>query len=361
MTADAASPPLWTADLPGVAGRIKEHCEDFEVEEIPAYEPSGEGDHLYLWVQKRDVGAEYLARLLAKKLDIRSDDIGTAGMKDRRAVTRQWVSVPAKAEPLVGAIDDELVQVLKVSRHVNKLRAGHLRGNRFRVLVRGIGEPTHGIALKNIVDRIAATGLPNYYGPQRFGHDGETGRWGLALLRGERIEAGEGQRAPNLRNSFLKRLVLSAGQSVMFNAVLGQRVRDGLFRSVLDGDVMAKWPFGGMFVAEDVPAEQARFDARETVTAGPIFGRKTFKAAGTAAERERQVFDTFGLKPTAFDGFGKLVEGTRRHNVIYFDDMSIEWRAEGAWLSFALPAGSYATVLLREVMKTDVEGEATDE
>ena len=97
----------FTADLPGVGGRIKEQIDDFEVEEIPAYEPCGHGDHLYLWIEKRDVGAEFFVRELAKRLGIRAGDIGTAGLKDRRAVTRQWVSIPAAAEASVSHIDGD--------------------------------------------------------------------------------------------------------------------------------------------------------------------------------------------------------------------------------------------------------------
>src|SRR5262245_58363540 len=130
--------PLLTPDLPGVGGRIKVAPEDFEVEEIPAYEPSGQGEHLFLWVQKRDMGAEYFARQVAKRLGLSPGDVGTAGLKDRRAVTRQGVSVPVAAEPQLAALDGDGVTLLRTSRHGNKLRPGHLRGNRFRILIRDV-------------------------------------------------------------------------------------------------------------------------------------------------------------------------------------------------------------------------------
>jgi tRNA pseudouridine13 synthase len=126
---------------------------------------------------------------------------------------------------------------------------------------------------------------------------------------------------------------------------------DGLFRQVLAGDVMAKWPFGGMFVAEDVVREQERFYRKETVHAGPMFGRKTFAARSVAAEREGATLAAFGLAPAAFHGFGKLVQGTRRHNVVYVDALAAAVETEGVRLTFTLPAGSYATILLREFMK----------
>src|SRR5262249_8543529 len=155
----------------------------------------------------------------------------------------------------------------------------------------------------------------------------------------------------------LRKLALSAAQSLLFNDYLARRLADGLLRTVLAGDVLAKWPAGGMFVAQDVAVEQPRFDAREVVGAGPLFGGKTFAAAGVAAEREAVGLHDAGLAVEVFEGFGKLVQGTRRHNLVYVADLTAALEADGLRLTFTLPAGSYATVLLREVMKTDVVDE----
>jgi tRNA pseudouridine13 synthase len=344
-------PPLLTAALPGIGGRIKQVPEDFEVEEIPAYEPSGSGDFLYLWIEKRGMGAEYFARQIARRLDIPTGEVGTAGLKDRHAVTRQMVSVPAAIEDRLDRLNGDGLTLLRVGRHSNKLKPGHLRGNRFRILVRD-ADPASAERLPPLLQQLRTEGLPNYYGPQRFGRDGETLRIGLALLRSETPTSTDGRRI-NARSPFLRKLALSAAQSALFNQYLARRVSDGLFRRVLPGDVMAKWPFGGMFVAEDAALEQVRLDARETVTAGPIFGRKTFPAKGEAAEREAGILSDAGLTRESFGGFGKLVQGTRRHNLIYVDDLAAAVEPEGVRLAFTLPAGSYATVLLREVMKTD--------
>ena len=346
MEFDPRTPPLGTADLPGTGGRIKARPEDFEVEEVPAYEPSGPGDFLYLWIEKRDMGAEFFARQVAKRLEIAPVEVGTAGMKDRHAVTRQMVSVPAAAEDRLPQLDGDGIRVLRVSRHGNKLKPGHLRGNRFRVLVRDV-VPQAAERLGPLLERLRRDGVANFYGPQRFGHDGETARLGFGLLRNG---PGGQPRAP-----FLRKLALSAAQSALFNAYLARRLGDGLLRTVLPGDVMAKWPFGGLFVARDVAAEQARFDRRETVSAGPIFGRKTFPAEGEAARREDEVLRDAGLAPEAFRGFGKLVQGTRRHNLVYADDLAAECGADGVLCTFTLPAGSYATVLLREITKSDLQ------
>jgi tRNA pseudouridine13 synthase len=250
-----------------------------------------------------------------------------------------------------------------VNRHSNKLRPGHLHGNRFRILIRhepnSSGAHASGSSIDArqvmapIVERLQAMGLPNYYGPQRFGKDAETVHVGLALLRDEPPPVSATGQRPNVKSPFLRKLALSAVQSALFNTYLAQRIADCLFRQVVRGDVMAKWPAGGMFVAEDVAAEQRRFDAREIVTAGPIFGKKTFAAQYAAAEREAAILRDAGLGQEVFRQFGKLMAGTRRHNLVYVDDLSFDMEAEGVRLNFTLPAGSYATVLLREIMKTD--------
>jgi tRNA pseudouridine13 synthase len=333
--------PYMTSHLPGTGGRIKVQLEDFEVDEIPAYEPAGSGEHLYLWIEKRDLGAEFFTRQISHRLGVRPGDIGSAGMKDRRAVTRQWVSVPGIVESHLSKLDGDGMRVLTVSRHANKLRPGHLRGNRFRVLIREPSEPNNA---QPILDVIQRDGLANTYGTQRFGRDGETLRIGMDLLH---------KRPTNRVNPFLRKLALSAAQSSLFNEYLARRMSDGLMRTVLAGDVLAKWPMGGMFVSTDTPVDQLRLDAREVVPAGPMFGTKTFKAADVAAERELAVLNSAELSPESFQGFGSLLEGTRRHNIVYIDDLACTPEPEGLRLTFTLPAGSYATVLLREVMKAD--------
>lgn len=342
-------PPLQTASLPGIGGRIKTQPEDFEVEEIPAYLPSGQGEHLFLWIEKRGMGAEYFIRQVARRLDLPPSEVGTAGLKDRHAVTRQWVSVPSAAEPRLGQLDGDGIRLLNVSRHGNKLKPGHLHGNRFRILVREVvADPAS--RLPPLIDQVRREGLANFYGPQRFGRDGETVLLGLALLRQQ----------PSKCGPFLRKLALSAAQSALFNHCLARRLLDGFLRRVLPGDVMARWPFGGLFVAEDVTAEQSRLEAREIVPAGPMFGRKMIRTAADAAAREEQVLQDAGLTPAAFTGFGKLLSGTRRHNLVYVDDLTAAVEPEGVRLSFTLPAGCYATVLLREITKSDtLAGEET--
>lgn len=332
-----------TVDLPGIGGRIRTVPEDFEVEEIPAYEPSGVGEHVYLWVEKRGLSADYLASQLARALRLGTRDIGMAGLKDRHAVTRQWISVPASAESRIARIQIPGLTILKVSRHANKLRAGHLRGNRFRIRIRGVHSETAS-RLPALVARLQETGLPNYYGEQRFGRHGDTLRMGFDLLHGKADHRVEQSR-------FLRKLALSAVQSLLYNRYLAERVRRGLLHRVLPGDVLHQRPQGGLFVAENVDAEQQRFDRREVVHTGPIYGRRMLAANHKAAELESEILQQSGLSPDMFCQFGKLLLGTRRDNLVYVDDLRAEVQGSDVLMTFSLPAGSYATVLLREIMK----------
>lgn len=339
------SVPRLTAHLPGIGGTIKAIPEDFVVEEIPSYEPSGEGDHLFLWIEKRGVAAEELTRHIARSIGISTDDVGVAGMKDRHAVTRQFVSVPNAVADRVDAINSSNVQVLSVRRHTQKLRTGHLRGNRFRVLVRDVAPDADQLAAP-VLEALRRQGLPNFFGEQRFGRDQETVRLGMQVLRGElRILPVHWS-----RKRFLKKLALSAAQALLFNRYLARRMTDGLMHTVLDGDVMFKQT-GGIFYVTDRAAEQIRFDARETVHAGPIFGKKTFPAHAEAIARESAILAETGITAAHLHSFGPLLSGTRRRNLVYVDDLAITPLPHGLEFLFSLPAGSYATVLLAEFMK----------
>jgi tRNA pseudouridine13 synthase len=338
--------PLVTAGLPGIGGRIKEAPEDFEVEEIPAYPASGEGDFLYLWIEKRDMGAEYFARQVGKRLAIATGEVGTAGLKDRRAITRQMVSVPASCAHRLPALEGAGIRVLSASRHANKLRPGHLHGNRFRVLIRGVDADAEKKIIP-IIQQLQRDGLPNYYGAQRFGRGGETLAQGMTLVRGERNR-------PPSRNRFLRKLAISAVQSALFNHYLARRLVERWYDRVVPGDVMVRRATGGMFVAEDVALEQPRYDTRETVPAGPIFGRKMFAARADAAAREAEILESFQLSPQVFGGLGKLAQGTRRQIAVYVPDLAAIPEGEGMRLTFILPAGGYATVLLEEITKNAI-------
>jgi tRNA pseudouridine13 synthase len=340
--------PYLTADLPGIGGKLKQRPEEFVVEEIPAYVPSGEGEHLFLWVEKTDVAGEDLLRHIATQLAISPRDIGTAGVKDRRAITRQFVSVPAACEPAIGRIDNDRVRVLSSARHKNKLRTGHLRANRFSILVCDV-TPDAADRAGRIAEKIERLGCPNYFGDQRFGHEGATLRTGCDLLRGQLRP----QAIPFSRRRFLLRMSLSSVQSAVFNDVLAERLRDGDLHRVFQGDVMQVAQTGGRFVVADVAAEQSRFDVRETVLTGPIFGSDMLAPQGEPAEREERSLARWEFSLSDFARFPKFTSGTRRPLLAWPEDLRIESETDGLRLQFQLPSGVYATVLLREFMKVD--------
>lgn len=327
-------------------GELKSAPDDFEVEETPAYEPCGEGEHLYLWIEKRDVSADELQSRLSRGLDCARSDIGMAGLKDRRAITRQWVSVPAKYEPNVPRIESDELRVLKSARHRNKLKTGHLRGNRFRIRLRNV-ETGASAAARQIVDELQHKGIPNLYGDQRFGFDESTLELGVGLLEGSCRPAAI---APAKRR-FLMRLALSAAQSALFNNVLARRLADGLLHTALPGDVMQVVASGGVFTSTDAAVDQVRVDRREIVATGPMFGPEMKQPADVVAEREDLVLQAAGLTRAAFERFRNLTPGTRRALVVWPGGLSVELDGGDLILQFELPAGAYATAVVREFQK----------
>ena len=189
-----------------------------------------------------------------------------------------------------------------------------------------------------ILDRIRTQGLPNFYGPQRFGRDGSTVELGWQCLAGK---------APRRIRPFLFRFALSAVQSLLFNDYLARRLTDGLFRTVLAGDVMAKWPLGGMFVAKDVAAEQARFDARETVTAGPMFGARRSPPRARPRSARPRCSATTTCRPPRSAASANSCSARAGTTSSTSTTSQPTWEPDGLRLAFTLPAGSYATVLLR--------------
>jgi len=342
----ASLPVMRLPELPPLGGEFKASPEDFLVEEIPAYPPCGEGEHLFLWVEKRDCSAEFLTRRLAKAFGAPPRDLGVAGMKDRAAVTRQYVSIPAKYEDRLEQFDDDLITIVSATRHTNKLKTGHLRGNRFRLWVRGV-HATASDTLQQLIPQIQQHGFPNYFGTQRFGRDLETLQLGFDLLEGKKTP----RDIPASRRRFLLRLALSAAQSHLFNCFVGERIAQHTLNQVIEGDVMQVVESGGLFLAEDVDAEQPRCDRGETTVTGPMFGPKMKQSAPPAADAELRLLGDFGLTIDHFAQFSKIAAGTRRPVVIRPGNLSVEEHGPDVCFEFTLPSGVYATSLLREFME----------
>jgi tRNA pseudouridine13 synthase len=338
--------PFATAGLPGSGGRLKASPEDFRVDERPAYLPSGAGPHLYLQVEKRGRTTRDVLRQLARLLGVPDRDAGYAGLKDREAVTTQWLSFPVARDPDPAALAGDGFRVLAASRHQNKLRPGHVRANAFAVAVRG-GDLARARAC---AEALAAAGLPNFFGPQRFGREGENAALGKALLLPE--PGPEARRAG--RDRFLRRFAISAYQSLLFNRWLAERLADGLFAAALAGDHLKKLDTGGLFLCEDPAVDGPRVLRFEVSPAGPMFGHKLRPSAGLPGEREARLLAAEGLTPADFLRGAGEAEGTRRAARLPIRP-ELEPLPDGYLARFDLPAGSYATVVLRELMKEEAE------
>lgn len=318
---------------------MKVDPEDFEVEEVPAYAPSGDGEHLFLWVQKRGIDTPTFARELAHALSLPEREVSYAGLKDKQAVTRQFFSVPAKAEPLVSLYASSQASVLWHKRHRNKLRTGHLRGNRFRIRVRRVERPE---AAAEVSSFLSAHGFPNFFGEQRFGREGNNAALGKDIL------LGKGRRK---EGRFQRRLYLSAFQSLLFNRALEERIRLGELEKVKEGDLLKKLDSGGQFICEDVAADQLRLERFELSPTGPLFGHKMPEPGGQVAERERALLAAEGLTRDDFRVAGGEGEGARREFRLPFRPLELAVEGSDLWISFELPKGSYATVVMREFLK----------
>jgi tRNA pseudouridine13 synthase len=324
----------------------------FVVEEIPAYRPGGSGEHCFVWIEKRDLTTVEAARRLARALGVEARDVGHAGLKDRHATTRQFLSLPG-VEPeraLAFADGEGNLRVLEAARHGNKLRMGHLHGNRFEVVVEELAEG-EGDLIEQRLRLLAETGLPNRYGEQRFGAAGDNVARALAVVRGELRE----------RDRRRRFFLLSALQSAVFNRLLELRQERGGLLAVLAGDVLQKRASGGLFVCEDPAVDQPRVLARELVPTGPLPGnREREPPEGTPARAlEDEALAAVGVGRHELAALGRDLPGARRPLVVHLDLAEPAVVAEGSGrlrLRFSLPAGSYATVVMQALGVTGAAG-----
>ncbi|MBX3463785.1 MAG: tRNA pseudouridine(13) synthase TruD [Planctomycetes bacterium] len=324
------------------AGRYKVAAEDFEVEEVPAYTPSGRGDHVWLWVEKRGLSTLDLLHALAGALDRDEREFGIAGLKDAQAVSRQWISLEHGDEARCAAAAGERFRVLRTSRHGNKLRMGHLRGNRFGVVLRGTA-PEDLDKAQRALGELARLGVPNYFGEQRFGKRGANLQKGLEVLRGN--ARAFAARMP--RRVF--GLLISAVQSEVFNRVVAAR-REQVHR-LLPGDLAFLHHNGAVFAVEDLSREQARADRFELSPSGPMPGPEMPEPMGEPLRLEREALAALDLGPEAFAGLPfRLGRGERRPLRVPVEEVAAAAVDGGLRLSFTLPRGAYATAVLRELL-----------
>jgi len=332
--------PEWPHYLgePEHTGVIRSCPEDFVVEEIPRVMPEGEGSHLWLWVEKRSANTDWVARELAKIACCPHRDVGYAGLKDRHAVTRQWFSVPASDDTgqQFADIAVEGVKVLEHHRHTRKLKRGTLDGNRFQLVIRELQGDTG--QLEQRLQKTCTNGVPNYFGPQRFGHGGRNVEKGLDLLT-KRVRLQRNKRS----------IYLSALRSFLFNHVLAGRVRSGTWNTMIDGDLAMLNGTQSIFPCEiadkEIEERCKRLDIHPT---GPMPGENGTQPMGSAAELEKEVLQGW---PELLEVLvSQRVQASRRALRLF--PAELEWNIAGddLELAFTLPPGAYATTVLRELV-----------
>lgn len=339
MSTDFAVAPLpYVHGHPIGQGRLRAIPEDFQVREELDFTLDGSGEHVWLWVRKRGANTDWVARQLARQAGVALNAVSYAGLKDRHAVTEQWFSVhlPGKADPDWNADPHADFAVLKVVRHSRKLRRGALSGNAFRITLRDLdGDPAE---LAARIERIVALGVPNYFGEQRFGHDAHNLERAEALLSGRE----------KVRDRHQRGLYLSAARSALFNAVLAQRVTAGSWNTALPGDVLMLAGSHSSFMADPVDdAIRQRVTEGDLHPTGPLWGAGELRSAGAVRELEETVAAAL---PVFRDGLATAgLEQERRALRLLISDITLEFPApHTAVLGFRLPAGAYATTVLRE-------------
>jgi len=412
MQPDASNLPYATADLPGTGGLIKQNTSDFCVEELPLYPARGEGAHVYFTVRKRGIPTPAAVARIAKYMQVRPSEIGVAGLKDAQAITTQQMSLEHADPKKLASFSDRQIQILSTARHTNKLRPGHLAANRFTIKVRHVESKALQRA-EDIVAVLARRGVPNYFGPQRFGLRNDTAALGRALVAGDPDEfvailfgrpmdsdpkdcrearaafdrgdvkaalaswprhyahprralsayknakaSRKNERATYTVDKRMKRLYVSALQSAIFNEVLARRIET--FDAVQPGDLAARTGSKSVFTVDAHPqalqAERTRAEAFEISPTGPIPGYRSSLAEGAPGQIEHEALAAWGLETEDFRRVDRMkVKGARRALRFGISDLEIGSDKDdtGAFLlvKFTAPSGCYATVLLDELTK----------
>ncbi len=326
---------------PKLSGVIRTHFSDFKVDEKFAFEATGEGEHALLHIKKQDTNTDWLSRQISDLAGVRKLDVSYAGLKDRNAITTQWFSVwlPGKPDPDWSLLNSENVEILSTCRHNRKLRRGSLRGNQFTLIVRDIeGDASD---LEQRMNTIQQDGVPNYFGDQRFGIDGKNLEKARVMFGGKRV-----------KDRFKRSIYLSAARSAMFNDVLSQRVEMNKWANGIPGDVMLLDNSRSYFLATDIDEKIVqRLKEHDIHPSGPLWGRDELLSKGDVAELESKLPNKFEV----FDVGLKNARLDQERRSLRLSVKDLQWNYDTSnkilELSFFLPAGGYATAVLREIIK----------
>ena len=317
---------------------LKATAEDFQVDEVLDIPLADEGEHLWLWVEKRNLNTEEAARRLARAAGVPVRAISYAGLKDRQALTRQWFSLhlPGKADPDLARAQDDTLQILKQARHRRKLQRGAHSANGFTLRLTGLMADRQ--ALDARLSSIKAAGVPNYFGTQRFGHEGNNLEHALHCARENKL--------PEQRN--LRSRLLSSARSYLFNQVLAARVADGSWQQARVGDLLAFTDSRSFFPAGEAECSDPRLGELDLHPTGPLWGAGDSPATGAAFDLEQGVADTRRELAAWLATAG--MEQERRILRLPIGRMSWHYpEPDILQLEFVLPTGCFATVVVREL------------
>ena len=354
---------LYALDHAPIDFHFRQNANDFVVKEIPLYEFSGDGEHLVLHIRKKNLSTFEMVGAIARYLGIKQKEIGYAGLKDKHALTYQYISLPRKYEDRMKSFEHPNIKILESTYHNNKIRMGHLKGNRFFIRVKKIS-PTSAVKINEALGTIKQMGMPNFFGYQRFGNDGNN------HIQGEKIAKGEARE----KNPRVKKLLINAYQSHLFNLWLSRRLEiNSLVNSfelpeletllnmpnelvkkmkaqshpfkLIEGDVMEHYPHGRLFEFEGSEEDLERFNTRDITVTGLLCGKKVKHASLVAREIEKDFDDTINA------------DGARRYAWVYPTDIEGKFNAIEAQyeMHFTLPKGAYATVLIEEIAKRKIQ------
>lgn len=346
-----------------------QNTKDFVVDEIPLYEFSGSGEHLILTVRKKGLSTWQMCEEISERTGVKVRDIGYAGLKDKNAMTVQNISIPAKFAKTIESFSHPSIKILATTRHNNKLKLGHLKGNRFFVRLKKVNK-TDAQKLSSALELVGSYGMPNYFGFQRFGREGDNYKKAKAMLQGD----------AKIRGKKMQNFLISALQSERFNAWLNRRIEishlinsfetkeisstlgwqkaeldlikaQTQFFKVLKGDVMNHYPYGKLYYAEDPLAEAKRFALKDCAPTGILSGYRSTHAKDLAGKIEQEFFEDIPAT------------GDRRYAWVFPTVESGNYIEQNAHfeLSFSLPKGSYATSLIEELIHDELKPTSEDE
>ncbi|EAH8300110.1 tRNA pseudouridine(13) synthase TruD [Campylobacter fetus] len=366
-------PLLGTTHSP-INAHFSKNASDFVVRENPLYSFSGSGEHLVVEIQKKGMTTSEALTVLSRQSRAKMRDFGYAGLKDKEGMTTQFISMPAKFENEISKFSYENLKILSITKHNNKIRIGHLKSNSFFIRLKKV-LGSEALKLKEALKTIDKNGYPNYFGYQRFGRFGDNANSGFEILN----SALNGDKSMFKKaNPKLRDFLISAYQSDLFNKWLSKRVEISRFSEdfsarelediykfdkttiknlksqkqffkLFQGEVLGHYPFGKVFLCEDLEAEVAKFGARDRTSCGLIIGSKAYESTGVAKSLEDEIFrDAYK--------FSSFVSGSRRFAWMWIDNLEYKYNEESAQfsISFALQKGSYATVVLREILGRDI-------